>query len=289
MSTQNIPKAVAYMTGAIGSFSAMAVAGREVSFELDTFEIMMYRSFVGIAVVLVLGWYFGTLRHITRRHVGTHFTRNLAHFTGQNLWFYAVTVIPLTQLFALEFTNPLWVLLLSPMVLGERLTRMRVLAAVMGFAGILIITRPWEFGISFGVTTAALSAVAFAWTTLMTKKLTRTESVTCVLFYLTVMQAVFGVVCAGYDGDIAVPSMTALPYVMVIALCGLLAHFCITSALALAPATVVIPVDFARLPVIAVIGMLAYGEALDTMVLAGAVLIFVGNYSNILHETRGQS
>ena len=289
MSTQNIPKAVVYMTGAIGSFSAMAVAGREVSFELDTFEIMMYRSFVGIAVVLVLGWYFGTLRHITRRHVGTHFTRNLAHFTGQNLWFYAVTVIPLTQLFALEFTNPLWVLLLSPMVLGERLTRMRVLAAVMGFAGILIITRPWEFGISFGVTTAALSAVAFAWTTLMTKKLTRTESVTCVLFYLTVMQAVFGVVCAGYDGDIAVPSMTALPYVMVIALCGLLAHFCITSALALAPATVVIPVDFARLPVIAVIGMLAYGEALDIMVLAGAVLIFVGNYNNILHETRGQS
>jgi len=289
MSTQNIPKAVAYMTGAIGSFSAMAVAGREVSFDLDTFEIMMYRSFVGIAVVLVLGWYFGTLRHITRRHVGTHFTRNLAHFTGQNLWFYAVTVIPLTQLFALEFTNPLWVLLLSPMVLGERLTRMRVLAAVMGFAGILIITRPWEFGISFGVTTAALSAVAFAWTTLMTKKLTRTESVTCVLFYLTVMQAVFGVICAGYDGDIALPSLTALPYVMVIALCGLLAHFCITSALALAPATVVIPVDFARLPVIAVIGMLAYGEALDTMVLAGAVLIFVGNYSNILHETRGQS
>jgi drug/metabolite transporter (DMT)-like permease len=289
MSTQNIPKAVAYMTGAIGSFSAMAVAGREVSFELDTFEIMMYRSFVGIAVVLVLGWYFGTLGHITRRHVGTHFTRNLAHFTGQNLWFYAVTVIPLTQLFALEFTNPLWVLLLSPMVLGERLTRMRVLAAVMGFAGILIITRPWEFGISFGVTTAALSAVAFAWTTLMTKKLTRTESVTCVLFYLTVMQAVFGVICAGYDGDIALPSLTALPYVMVIALCGLLAHFCITSALALAPATVVIPVDFARLPVIAVIGMLAYGEALDIMVVAGAVLIFVGNYSNILHETRGQS
>ena len=289
MSTQNVPKAVAFMTGAIASFSAIAVAGREVSFELDTFEIMMYRSFVGIALVLALGWYFGTLGQITRRHMGTHFTRNIAHFTGQNLWFYAVTVIPLTQLFALEFTSPLWVLLLSPMVLGERLTRMRVLAAVMGFVGILIITRPWEYGISFGITTAALSAVAFAWTTLMTKKLTRTESVTCVLFYLTVMQAVFGVICAGYDGDIAIPSLTALPYVMVIALCGLLAHFCITSALSVAPATVVIPVDFARLPVIAVIGMLAYGEALDILVLAGAVLIFVGNYSNILHETRGQS
>lgn len=286
MTTQNIPKAVAYMTGAIASFSAMAIAGREVSFELDTFEIMMYRSFIGIAIVLILGSYFGTLGQITRRHLGTHLTRNIAHFTGQNLWFYAVTLIPLSQLFALEFTSPLWVLLLSPMVLGERLTRMRVLAAVMGFVGILVITRPWEFGISFGVTTAALSAVAFAWTTLMTKKLTRSETVTCVLFYLTVTQAVFGIICAGYDGDIAVPSMVALPYVVIIALCGLLAHFCITSALSVAPATVVIPVDFARLPVIAVIGMLAYGEALDILVVAGAILIFVGNYSNILHETR---
>lgn len=286
MTTQNIPKAVAYMTGAIASFSAMAITGREVSFELDTFEIMMYRSFIGIAIVLILGSYFGTLGQITRRHLGTHLTRNIAHFTGQNLWFYAVTLIPLTQLFALEFTSPLWVLLLSPMVLGERLTRMRVLAAVMGFVGILVITRPWEFGISFGVTTAALSAVAFAWTTLMTKKLTRSETVTCVLFYLTVTQAVFGIICAGYDGDIAVPSMVALPYVVIIALCGLLAHFCITSALSVAPATVVIPVDFARLPVIAVIGMLAYGEALDILVVAGAILIFVGNYSNILHETR---
>lgn len=286
MTTQNIPKAVAYMTGAIASFSAMAIAGREVSFELDTFEIMMYRSFIGIAIVLILGSYFGTLGQITRRHLGTHLTRNIAHFTGQNLWFYAVTLIPLTQLFALEFTSPLWVLLLSPMVLGERLTRMRVLAALMGFVGILVITRPWEFGISFGVTTAALSAVAFAWTTLMTKKLTRSETVTCVLFYLTVTQAVFGIICAGYDGDIAVPSMVALPYVVIIALCGLLAHFCITSALSVAPATVVIPVDFARLPVIAVIGMLAYGEALDILVVAGAILIFVGNYGNILHETR---
>ena len=285
----NTMRAALWMSGAIFSFSAMAVAGRELSFDLDTFEIMTYRSLIGLIIVLIIAYYSKTLHEITTSQLGLHFTRNLAHFTGQNLWFYAVTVIPLTQLFALEFTNPIWVLLLSPMVLGEQLTRMRVQAAVMGFAGILIITRPWEFGISFGVTTAALSAVAFAWTTLMTKKLTRTETVTCVLFYLTVMQAVFGVICAGYDGDIAVPSMTALPYVMVIALCGLLAHFCITSALALAPATVVIPVDFARLPVIAVIGMLAYGEALDIMVLAGAVLIFVGNYSNILHETRGQS
>jgi drug/metabolite transporter (DMT)-like permease len=68
---------------------------------------------------------------------------------------------------------------------------------------------------------------------------------------------------------------------------GLLGHFCITNALAIAPATVVVPIDFVRLPVIAIIGMLAYGEALDLWVLLGAGIIFAGNYLNIWSETRG--
>ena len=106
-------KAVMFMSGAIVSFSAMAVAGRAISFELDTFEIMMYRSIVGICVVLILGRMFGTLGQITKRNLGTHFIRNISHFAGQNLWFYAITVVPLAQVFALEFTSPLWVLLLS--------------------------------------------------------------------------------------------------------------------------------------------------------------------------------
>ena len=70
---------------------------------------------------------------------------------------------------------------------------------------------------------------------------------------------------------------------------GLLGHFCITKALEIAPATVVVPIDFVRLPVIAIIGMLAYGEILDLWVLLGSGIIFASNYLNILSETRGSS
>ena len=281
-------KAALWMTGCIASFSAMAVAGREVSSELDTFEIMMYRSLFGAVIVIAVGALTGSLRQINRENLRLHALRNVFHFTGQNLWFYAVTVIPLAQVFALEFTTPLWVIVLSPLILGEKLTPMRGLAAVMGFTGILIVARPDMQGINTGVITAASCAIFFALTIMLTKKLTRTQSITCILFYLTTMQLVLGVIAAGYDGDIAIPTLTSLPFVILIGAAGLIAHYCMTNALALAPATVVVPIDFVRLPVIAVIGMLLYNEALDIWVFAGAAIIFTGNYLNIWSETRRQ-
>ena len=278
--------AALWMTGTITSFSVMAVAGREVSSQLDTFEIMLYRSLVGVIVVCVAAGLFGTWRHIDTTRLGTHTLRNIAHFTGQNLWFYAVTLIPLAQVFALEFTTPIWVILLSPLVLGERLTTVRLTAAALGFAGILIVARPGIAGINAGVITAASCAIFFALTIMMTKRLTRAERITSILFWLTTMQLVLGVLMAGYDGDIAVPDLAAVPWVVLIGIAGLMAHFCLTNALSIAPATVVVPFDFARLPTIAVVGMLVYGEMVDIWVLVGAVVIFAGNYLNIWTETR---
>ena len=274
-------RAAIWMTGAIASFTAMAVAGRAVSFDLDTFEIMTYRSLFGLTIVLIVARTAGTLPQISRRHLGIHLIRNMAHFSGQNLWFFALTVIPLAQVFALEFTTPLWVIMLSPLLLGERLTRIGVTAALIGFVGILIVAQPSATPWNAGLFAAALCAIGFAVSAILTRRLTRTESITCILFYLTAMQAVFGLICAGYDGDIALPSAQTLPWLVLIGCAGLLAHFCLTSALRIAPASAVMPIDFARLPVIAVVGALFYSEALDPLIFVGAVLIFTGNYLNI--------
>jgi drug/metabolite transporter (DMT)-like permease len=274
------------MSGAIASFSTMAVAGRAVSSEMDTFETMMYRSFVGMAIMLAVISATGKWPQITQRNMGLHILRNTAHFAGQNLWFFALTIIPLAQVFALEFTSPLWVLVLSPLILGERLTSIRALAALLGFVGILIVARPSPDSINIGVITAAASAICFALTIMFTKRLTRNQPVINILFWLTVIQAILGITFAGYDGDIALPSATVAPWLVLIGLAGLLAHLCMTTALSIAPATVVVPIDFIRLPVIAIIGMLVYDEALDIWVLVGALVIFGGNYLNIWTETR---
>jgi len=275
-----------WMLGAVVSFSSMAVAGRAVSFELDTFEIMMYRSIVGFVLVICVARLTGHARSITTRSPGLHLIRNLSHFTGQNLWFYAITMIPLAQVFALEFTAPLWVLVLSPLVLGERMTRVRALAAVIGFTGILIVARPSPETINAGTLAAAAAAIGFAGSILATKRLTRTETLTCILFWMTLTQIVFGLICAGVDGDIALPSPASAPWLIVIGCAGLMAHVCLTTALSIAPATVITPVDFLRLPLIAVIGLMVYSEAIDALTLLGAAVIFGANYLNLWFETR---
>ncbi len=279
-------KAALWMLGAIASFSAMAVAGREVSQWLDTFEIMTYRSLVGIVVLWVILTLNGQWRQVTRRSLGTHVIRNAAHFTGQNLWFYAVAAIPLAQVFALEFTSPIWVVLLSPLILGEPLTRLRLMSVLAGFVGILIVARPSPDTISPGLIAAASSAVFFALSVMYTRLLTRTETVLCIMFWLTLMQAAFGIIFSAWDGDMVAPSAQTLPWLVLIGLAGLLAHYCLTSALAIAPATVVVPIDFVRLPTIAIVGMLLYGEALDAWVFVGATVIFAANYANIWYANR---
>ncbi|MGM0742961.1 MAG: DMT family transporter [Pseudomonadota bacterium] len=282
----DVLRAALWMLGAVVSFSAMAVGGRFVSFELDTFEIMMYRSVIGLLLVVAVARATGAWRHIDARRPGVHLVRNVFHFTGQNLWFYAITMIPLAQVFALEFTSPLWVLILSPLVLGEKLTRVRVLAACLGFIGILIVARPSPDTLNIGTLAAMGAAIGFAGSILATKVLTRGTTLTCILFWMTLSQSLFGLICSGIDGDIALPSAASLPWLVVIASGGLMAHFCLTTALSIAPATLVSPVDFARLPLIAVIGLLFYDEAINLFVFLGAAVIFGANYLNLWSETR---
>jgi drug/metabolite transporter (DMT)-like permease len=279
-------QAVLWMTGAVVSFTSMAVAGRAVSLDLDTFEIMLYRSIIGAIIVTSVLIATGKLSQVNRDRFGLHVARNISHFAGQNCWFFAVATIPLAQVFALEFTSPLWVILLSPLVLGERITPTRAIAAGIGFVGILVVARPTPETLSPGLVAALLAGIGFAGSAVFTRRLTRTASTGCILFWLTVMQAVFGLVCAGIDGDIALPAGATWPWVALIAVAGLVAHFCLTTALRLAPAPVVMPIDFARLPLVAVVGMLVYAEALDPFVFLGAAIIFGANYFNILRETR---
>ncbi len=279
-------KAAVWMIGAIVSFTSMAVAGRELAAELDTFEIMLFRSLIGIVIVLVVARAAGTLKQINTGNFGLHLVRNISHFAGQNFWFYAIALIPLAQVFALEFTSPIWAMFLAVLILGESLTRLRVFTAFMGFVGILIITRPWAVDLSPGVISAALAAIGFAGSAVFTRALTRSQTVTCILFWLVTMQTVFALLLAGYDGDITVPSTRVLPWLLLVSVGGLVAHFCLTKALSLAPAAVVVPVDFARLPLVALVGMALYGEPLQGVVLIGAAIIFSANYLNILAETR---
>lgn len=281
-----ILRATAWMVGAIISFTSMAVAGREINFAHDTFEIMLFRSVVGVLIMGTILTATKAWPDIKTQHLKLHILRNACHFIGQNLWFFAVPLIPLAQLFALEFTTPIWVLLLSPLLLKEKLKLVNMVAAAIGFIGILLVAQPGSAPISGGLIAAAACAVFFAFTAIFTRELTQHHSIACILFYLTAIQAIFGFCFVVYDGAITWPTTATLPWLMVVGIAGLVAHFCLTNALAIAPATIIMPLDFARLPVIAVIGVLFYNEPFSPLIIGGAILIFAGNYLNISFSNR---
>ncbi|MCA0045012.1 DMT family transporter [Celeribacter litoreus] len=282
-------KAALWMSGALAGFSSMAVAGRALAANLDTFEILGYRSFFGLLIVLSVTIAQRRYRELRPKAMWLHFGRNVGHFAGQNLWLFALTLIPMAQLFALEFSYPILVGLGATLFLGEKMTPLRAGTSVMGFIGILVVARPFTGdGLSIGLLAAMACAFGFAASALFTKRLTLTAhvSVLSIMFWMVLIQLGFGILCAGFDGDVAIPTLRDLPWVLVVAVSGLGAHFCLTTALSLAPASIVTPIDFLRLPIIAVIGMLFYAESLDFFVFLGAAIIFSANYFNILAEAR---
>ena len=272
-----------WMMGALVSFMAMAVSGRELSSELGTFQILFYRSLVGLVVVSLLltrsGW--GQAR---TRQPGLQLLRNLAHYSGQYGWFHGIALIPLAEVFAIEFTVPIWTAFLAAWILGERLTRARLAAVALGIVGMLIILRPGLTVVQPASLVVLAGAVGYATSHTLTRKLTRTDTPLAVLFYMTVIQLPLGFIAA--LGDWATPSVGLWPWLLVVGVTALSAHYCLTRALTLSDAMVVVPMDFLRVPLIALVGYLFYQEALDGFVLGGALVMLAGNLVNIRAEQR---
>lgn len=286
MERSNPLLAAAWMMGAVVSFVAMAVAGREILAEMNTFELMLYRSAIGFAMVAVLLWRSDRgFAQVRSARLGLHLKRNLFHYTGQNLWFYAVAMIPLSQLVALEFTNPIWVALLAPFLLGERLTGARIAGALLGFLGVLVVAQPGSSSLGPGHAAALTAAVCFALNTIFTKQIMRHDSVLCVMFWMTLLQGSASLLLS-LPGGIPGPSAATWPWLLVVGLTGLSAHYSLTTALGHAPASIVAPMEFVRLPLIALVGMWVYAEPLRPAIFLGAGLIIAGNLINLRAETR---
>ncbi len=272
-----------WMTGALFSFMAMAVSGRELSQDLTTFQILFFRSLIGVVLIGALVARSGWAQLKTNR-TGGHLMRNVAHFGGQYGWFYGLAFIPLAEVIAIEFTTPIWTALLAWMLLGERLTLPRLAALVFGISGLLLILRPGMGSLHPAALAVLAGAVGYAISYIQTKSLSATETPLCILFYMTMMQLPFGMVPSLMDWK--TPELHSLPWILLVAVTAMSAHYCMARAFKLADATVVVPMDFMRLPLIAVVGYLFYEEVIDLPVALGAGLMLAGNLINIRAEQR---
>jgi len=281
----DLVKAAGWMGLALLSFAVLAVSARQLLDTMGAFQILFLRSGVGLAMILAYALPRRPGFASTTR-LRLHLLRNLFHYGGQVCWITALGLLPLAVVFAMEFTTPIWAAMLAVVFLGERLNRGRIVAIALGFAGILVILRPGSMPIAPEILVPLAAAVGFAVSVTATKGLTRSDPPVTILFYMLLIQVVLGALPAGLTWQPV--AAWDLPWLVVIAVTGLTAHYGMTRALQQADAILVIPMDFLRLPLIAVVGLVFYREALDPAVLVGAALIFSGSYYSLSRERRSQ-
>jgi drug/metabolite transporter (DMT)-like permease len=274
------------MSGTLVAFIVAALSVRTLSGTLNAFEMMTIRSAGGLAILLIMAALQPELRRSVRvNRMALQGFRNVVHFGSQICWTLAVAMLPFATVFALEFTIPAFVAILAVLFLGERMTTHRATALAACFVGVVVILRPGLEAFQPAMLIMIGGAFLFASAAVATKKLIVTEATFSIMFWMNVMQLPMNF--AGSDPlfflklDVAM----LLP-VIGIAVAGLAIHYCLTNAFRCGDAIVVIPMDFLRVPLIALIGWAFYGEQLDAIVFAGGTLIVCGVLWNVRGEAR---
>ena len=282
---QNAILAACWVLGTAASFILMMISVRELSTNMSSFELLSFRSIIGIPVMCLVAWRMGFHRVRTRR-AGMQIGRNVVHFGGQWCWVIGITLLPMAHVTALEFTMPMWTAIIAMLVLGEQAKAHRVIAVAMGLAGVLVILRPGLEIVTGGALVVLLGALLYGISNVMMKSLTADDAPWVIVFWMQIIQLPLALLPAVFYFEWVWPTWADAPWLLAIGLTGMTAHFCLARAFQLADATVCIPVDFVRLPLAALIGWLVYAEGVSIWVLLGAVLIFAGNYYSVWRETR---
>lgn len=282
---QNAVLAACWVLGTAASFILMMIAVRELSTNMSSFELLSFRSIIGIPVMCLVAWHLGFYKVKTRR-IGMQIGRNVVHFGGQWCWVIGITLLPMAHVTALEFTMPMWTAIIAMLFLGEEAKSHRITAVVLGLAGVLVILRPGFEIVTQGALVVLLGALFYGISNVMMKSLTTDDAPWVIVFWMQIIQLPLALVPAVFWFEWVWPTWADAPWLLAMGLTGMSAHFCLARAFQLADATVCIPVDFVRLPLAAVIGWLIYSEGVSIWVLAGAILIFSGNYYSVWRETR---
>lgn len=280
-----------WMLGSLVSFAGVALSVRGLQGAMTVFEMLAVRNVGGLAILIAMMVFApGPDRSVRMARPLVHLLRNTAHFAGQALWVWGVTVLPLAMVFAIEFTTPAWVALFATLFLKERMTVARALAVALGFLGVLIILRPGLDGFRPEALAVVLAALFFGVQIVATKFLTGSNSTWTILFWMNLLQLPMNMAAnwgLGHSPAI-VGSLSRdiwLP-VLGIAVTGFLAHYCLTNAFRHGDATIVVPIDFLRVPLIALVGWLFFGETPEVAVLIGAVVVIGGVAIGLLAEAR---
>lgn len=265
-------QAILYMLGAMFFLSAMNVALRKLTHSLPTPQIVVLRHICSIAIVLAWSaWLARGIPQFHSKRMSGHFWRATFGICAMEMWFYSISVMPITPATALSFITPIFSTILAIIFLGEKAGIRRWAAIATGFIGMLIILRPDISGISNAGWIVIVASLLMSASGVMVKSLTSSESPETIVFYMSVFMLLWSI-------PLAIPfwqsfSLAQFGVALVIALCSTVAHLLMTRAFARTELVVLMPLDFMRLIFTAILAYIFFGETLDAHTLTGSAVI----------------
>ena len=270
----NIPRAVVLMVISTFMFGFMALTIRYASRQLHPFEIAFFRNLFGFmfTLPLLVRHGFGILR---TQKISLYFMRCAMGIVAMLAAFWSIVNLPLAQATSLTYSTPLFVTIGAMLFLGEVVRARRWSAVALGFIGVLLIVRPGHASFNAGSLIALLAAAMSGMVAVSIKFLSRTEKPDTIVIYTTMLWVPMSLVPALFHWQTPI-GITWL-WIVLAGFFGTGGHMFWTRALKLADASLLTPIGFLQVPLVALFGYFLFGEKLDRWVAAGAAIIFASN------------
>lgn len=277
----NVRGALWMLLGAT-AFCCLNAAVKAIGPSIPAIEVVFFRSLFGLLALLPFA--LGAGRQVWRvERPAMHLLRAALGMGAMTLCFVSVARLPLAGATTLFFTKPLFTLLLAALFLGERLRWRRGLATLCGFAGVVVMLRPWDIGIDPAALVAITAALLMAAVMIVIKAMTASERPLTMVVYFSAAMSLGALPPSLWVWQ--TPDARQFALLVLTGLLGSLAQYFITRAYHAGEASVVTPVDYSQVVVAGVIGYAAFAEIPDLWMLAGAVAV-VGSSWYVVAERR---
>lgn len=268
-------------------FLLLNTAMKKLSHEIDPWLVGFLRYLLGALVMIPPALRLGAAA-LWPKAPKLQFLRGLFHAGGMMLWFAALPMVSLAELTAIGFSGPIFICLGAVLFLHERMSGARWAAVVLGFAGVIIVVKPWQgggfAGISPGMLLMLASAPVFAGSFLVAKALTRHDRSEVVVLWQHLWVSILLAPFALAYWTMPAPAQWAL-----LVLCGFLGaggHYCMIRAFRVADISAVQSVKFLELVWAAILGWIVFGTTPAGATVAGGVVILAATLLLARHESR---
>ncbi|HLT00801.1 MAG TPA: DMT family transporter [Geminicoccaceae bacterium] len=272
-----------WMCAAATAFALMITVVRHLTDGLHPLQVVFFRTAFGLLAMLpwLLRQGLGVLR--TRR-LRLHLLRAAIGIFAMVGWFTTLSLMPLAEATALSFTAPIFTSVLAVLILGEVMGLRRWTATMIGFLGALLIVRPGFATVQPAALLAIATAAIWATSTIVIKIMARTESAGAITTYMALLTTPMTLLAALFVWQN--PTAAELGWAALLGAAGSVGHICMSRALATADASVIAPFDYLRLPIVALIAFVAFGEVPGVWVWIGGAVIAASSIYIAQREAR---